>query len=74
MGIFSAMSNSAPSTQISSKIFLPHTIITMYLKTIKCNFKYVVCDLQVLGTDELNAYLNKYHLVIDPELDALLGR
>ncbi|XP_057421900.1 casein kinase II subunit alpha-2-like [Lotus japonicus] len=28
---------------------------------------------KVLGTDELNAYLNKYHLVIDPELDALLG-
>ena len=29
---------------------------------------------QVLGTDELNAYLNKYHLVLDPQLDALVGR
>lgn len=30
--------------------------------------------LQVLGTDELNAYLNKYHLELDPQLDALVGR
>lgn len=29
---------------------------------------------QVLGTDELNAYLNKYHLELDPQLDALVGR
>ncbi|CAK7347453.1 unnamed protein product [Dovyalis caffra] len=28
----------------------------------------------VLGTDELNAYLNKYHLELDPQLEALLGR
>lgn len=30
--------------------------------------------LQVLGTDELNAYLNKYQLVLDAQLDALVGR
>ena len=29
---------------------------------------------QVLGTDELNAYLNKYRLELDPQLDALVGR
>lgn len=29
---------------------------------------------QVLGTDELNAYLNKYQLVLDPQLEALVGR
>ena len=29
---------------------------------------------QVLGTDELNAYLNKYLLELDPQLDALVGR
>ncbi|KAJ0096323.1 hypothetical protein Patl1_28558 [Pistacia atlantica] len=29
---------------------------------------------QVLGTDELNAYLNKYHLELEPQLDALVGR
>ncbi|RVX00094.1 Retrovirus-related Pol polyprotein from transposon RE2 [Vitis vinifera] len=28
----------------------------------------------VLGTDELNAYLNKYRLELDPQLDALVGR
>ncbi|XP_042961421.1 casein kinase II subunit alpha-2 isoform X2 [Carya illinoinensis] len=28
----------------------------------------------VLGTDELNAYLNKYNLELDPQLDALVGR
>ncbi|WVZ06161.1 hypothetical protein V8G54_019507 [Vigna mungo] len=28
----------------------------------------------VLGTDELNVYLNKYHLELDPQLDALVGR
>ncbi|KAJ8771677.1 hypothetical protein K2173_026854 [Erythroxylum novogranatense] len=29
---------------------------------------------KVLGTDELNAYLNKYHLELDPQLQALVGR
>ncbi|XP_024036162.1 casein kinase II subunit alpha-2 isoform X2 [Citrus clementina] len=28
----------------------------------------------VLGTDELNAYLNKYHIELDPHLAALVGR
>ncbi|KAH9755740.1 casein kinase ii subunit alpha [Citrus sinensis] len=28
----------------------------------------------VLGTDELNAYLEKYHLELDPQLEALVGR
>ena len=29
---------------------------------------------QVLGTDELNAYLNKYRIELDPHLAALVGR
>jgi hypothetical protein len=29
---------------------------------------------QVLGTDELNAYLSKYRLELDPHLEALVGR
>lgn len=29
---------------------------------------------QVLGTDELNAYLKKYRLELDPQLEALVGR
>ncbi|KDO81554.1 hypothetical protein CISIN_1g040656mg [Citrus sinensis] len=29
---------------------------------------------RVLGTDELNAYLDKYHLELDPQLEALVGR
>ncbi|KAK3032908.1 hypothetical protein RJ639_034956 [Escallonia herrerae] len=29
---------------------------------------------RVLGTDELNAYLNKYRLELDPQLEALVGR
>lgn len=29
---------------------------------------------QVLGTDELNAYLHKYQLELDPQLEALVGR
>lgn len=29
---------------------------------------------QVLGTDELNAYLNKYNLELGPQLQALVGR
>ena len=32
------------------------------------------CFLQVLGTDDLNAYLNKYCLELDPHLEALVGR
>jgi hypothetical protein len=29
---------------------------------------------QVLGTEELNAYLSKYRLELDPHLEALVGR
>uniref|UniRef100_A0A453LW15 Protein kinase domain-containing protein n=1 Tax=Aegilops tauschii subsp. strangulata TaxID=200361 RepID=A0A453LW15_AEGTS len=29
---------------------------------------------QVLGTDSLNAYLKKYHLELDPQLEHLVGR
>ncbi|KAG8474697.1 hypothetical protein CXB51_031202 [Gossypium anomalum] len=29
---------------------------------------------KVVGTDELNAYLNKYQLELDPQLNALVGR
>ncbi|EFH41265.1 hypothetical protein ARALYDRAFT_496862 [Arabidopsis lyrata subsp. lyrata] len=29
---------------------------------------------KVIGTDELNAYLNKYQLELDPQLEALVGR
>ncbi|KAK7828680.1 casein kinase ii subunit alpha [Quercus suber] len=35
---------------------------------------YIYELLKVLGTDELNAYLNKYQLVLDAQLDALVGR
>ncbi|KAF5797573.1 putative non-specific serine/threonine protein kinase [Helianthus annuus] len=28
----------------------------------------------VLGTDELNAYLNNYQLELEPQLEALVGR
>lgn len=28
----------------------------------------------MLGTDDLNAYLNKYRLELDPHLEALVGR
>lgn len=34
----------------------------------------VVLVNQVLGTEELSAYLNKYHLELDSRLDALVGR
>ncbi|KAJ0555620.1 putative protein kinase CMGC-CK2 family [Helianthus annuus] len=30
--------------------------------------------IQVLGTDELNAYLNNYQLELEPQLEALVGR
>lgn len=29
---------------------------------------------QVLGTDGLNTYLNKYRIELDPQLEALVGR
>lgn len=29
---------------------------------------------QVLGTDSLNSYLNKYRIELDPQLEALVGR
>ena len=29
---------------------------------------------QVLGTDELNTYLSKYRIELDPHLSALVGR
>lgn len=47
-----------------TKIETGHTTCSLIL----CIF------LQVLGTDELNAYLNKYHLELDRHLEALVGR
>ncbi|XXG56910.1 hypothetical protein AAC387_Pa03g4214 [Persea americana] len=38
------------------------------------NYDQLVKIARVLGTDELNAYLNKYHLELDPHLEALVGR
>ncbi|GLT65193.1 hypothetical protein SLA2020_376370 [Shorea laevis] len=38
------------------------------------NHDQLVKIAKVLGTDELNAYLNKYHLELDPQLEALVGR
>ena len=32
------------------------------------------CYVQVLGTDSFYAYLNKYGLELDPQLEALVGR
>ncbi|KAI3903261.1 hypothetical protein MKW98_031915 [Papaver atlanticum] len=38
------------------------------------DFIYVLYHIRVLGTDELNAYLNKCSLELDPQLDGLVGR
>nr|GMD98686.1 casein kinase II subunit alpha-2-like [Ipomoea batatas] len=38
------------------------------------NYDQLVKIAKVLGTDELNAYLNKYRLELDPNLAALVGR
>ncbi|KAG1368585.1 Casein kinase II subunit alpha-4, chloroplastic [Cocos nucifera] len=38
------------------------------------NYDQLVKIAKVLGTDELNAYLNKYRLELDPHLEALVGR
>ncbi|GLJ12921.1 hypothetical protein SUGI_0200570 [Cryptomeria japonica] len=38
------------------------------------NHDQLVKIAKVLGTDELNAYLNKYRIELDPHLEALVGR
>ncbi|CDP02590.1 unnamed protein product [Coffea canephora] len=38
------------------------------------NYDQLVKIAKVLGTDELNAYLNKYRLELDPQLATLVGR
>ncbi|CAI9111290.1 OLC1v1011479C2 [Oldenlandia corymbosa var. corymbosa] len=38
------------------------------------NYDQLVKIAKVLGTDELNAYLNKYRLELDPQLAAMVGR
>jgi len=38
------------------------------------NYDQLVKIAKVLGTDELNSYLNKYRLELDPHLEALVGR
>ena len=38
------------------------------------NYDQLVKIAKVLGTDELNAYLNKYHLELNSQPDALVGR
>ncbi|XP_075475245.1 casein kinase II subunit alpha-2-like [Primulina tabacum] len=37
-------------------------------------FLFASYNNKVLGTDELNAYLHKYRLELDPQLEALVGR
>ncbi|KAG6489197.1 hypothetical protein ZIOFF_050457 [Zingiber officinale] len=38
------------------------------------NYDQLVKIAKVLGTDGLTAYLNKYHLELDPQFEALVGR
>ncbi|KQK23008.1 casein kinase II subunit alpha-2 [Brachypodium distachyon] len=38
------------------------------------NHDQLVKIAKVLGTDQFNAYLSKYRIVLDPQLEALLGR
>jgi casein kinase II subunit alpha len=38
------------------------------------NYDQLVKIARVLGTDELNAYLNKYRIELDPHFAALIGR
>jgi casein kinase II subunit alpha len=38
------------------------------------NYDQLVKIAKVLGTEELNAYLSKYRLELDPHLEALVGR
>ncbi|CAL0312874.1 unnamed protein product [Lupinus luteus] len=38
------------------------------------NYDQLVKIAKVLGTDELSAYLNKYHIELDPHFAALIGR
>ncbi|KAI0501507.1 hypothetical protein KFK09_016452 [Dendrobium nobile] len=38
------------------------------------NYDQLVKIAKVLGTEELNSYLNKYRLELDPQLSALVGR
>ncbi|KAK7307681.1 hypothetical protein VNO77_40948 [Canavalia gladiata] len=38
------------------------------------NYDQLVKIAKVLGTDQLNAYLNKYHIELDPHLAVLVGR
>ncbi|KAG7026943.1 Casein kinase II subunit alpha-4, chloroplastic [Cucurbita argyrosperma subsp. argyrosperma] len=38
------------------------------------NYDQLVKIAKVLGTDDLNAYLNKYRIELDPHLSALVGR
>ncbi|KAI3972727.1 hypothetical protein MKX01_019385, partial [Papaver californicum] len=38
------------------------------------NYDQLVKVAKVLGTDDLNAYLSKYRLQLDPHLDAMVGR
>ncbi|GLU15918.1 hypothetical protein SLE2022_323710 [Rubroshorea leprosula] len=47
----------------------------MDLWSLGCMFAGMLVKIaKVLGTDGLNAYLNKYHLELDPQLKALVGR
>jgi hypothetical protein len=38
------------------------------------NLRFLAAEAQVLGTDSFYAYLNKYGLELDPQLEALVGR
>ncbi len=54
---------------------MPVSCSKWWFSDIRTDFDILIkCGPQVLGTDELNAYLTKYHLELDPHLEALVGR
>eukprot|EP01018_Ginkgo_biloba_P007335 Gb_41818 [translate_table: standard] len=56
--------------QVRRRLLTPNTRYTLRFHM----WEQLSLLFEVLGTDELNAYLNKYHLELDPQLDALVGR
>eukprot|EP01018_Ginkgo_biloba_P006119 Gb_38542 [translate_table: standard] len=61
----------------SSRMPLTRTVYLendIYIFSVRDGLACFSIEVQVVGTDELNAYLNKYHVELDPHLEALVGR
>ena len=75
----SAIARTFSNNTLSQSLSTRWCICSRHMVSVRRTQKLVMClilsnSLQVLGTEELQVYLRKYGLSLDPQLEALVGR